>query len=87
MTEKICKELLERLSNYIDGEVPPDLVAELENHIECCENCRIVLDTTRKTILLYHHHAEDQHAPDHMVEHLYHSLQLDDFLPGKESHG
>ena len=87
MSQIECKDLLKQLSNYIEGDIPPTLMAELESHVKSCENCRIVLDTTRKTISLYHCHASDQKAPGEVVEHLYHTLNLDDFLPKQEQNG
>ncbi len=87
MTKPICKDLLLQLSNYIDGEVPPELMKELEVHIRDCENCRIVLDTTRKTISLFHQHAANQKAPGEMVEHLHRTLNLDDYISGENSNG
>ena len=48
-----CKALLRELSNYLDGELDPTLVQELEKHIKDCDDCRLVVDTTRKTIELY----------------------------------
>ena len=56
MTEHVhqnCESLLGSLSEYIDGELNPELCQEIEKHLEGCENCRIVVDTLRKTILLY----------------------------------
>lgn len=44
---------MQELSNYLDGELDPTLLAELERHLEACDDCRIVVDTTRKTIVLY----------------------------------
>lgn len=87
MSQIECKDLLKQLSNYIEGDIPPALMAELESHVKSCENCRIVLDTTRKTISLYHYHASDQKAPEEVVEHLYRTLNLDDFLPKQEQNG
>lgn len=86
-TEMECKDVLKWLSDYIDGEIPPTLVAELEEHVQTCENCRIVLDTTRKTISLYHHHGEDQQVSEETRDHLYRTLNLEDYLPQHESHG
>jgi anti-sigma factor RsiW len=48
-----CKRLLEDMNLYIDGELDPELCQQLEAHFKDCERCRIVLDTTRKTIDLY----------------------------------
>lgn len=49
----LCKAVIRELSNYLDGELDPALVEELELHLKNCENCRIVVDTTRKTIEIY----------------------------------
>jgi anti-sigma factor RsiW len=48
-----CKRILEDLNLYIDGELEQDLCQQLESHLKGCDRCRIVLDTTRKTIDLY----------------------------------
>lgn len=48
-----CKGVIRQLSEYLDGELGPALVAELERHLEHCEDCHLVVDTTRKTIEIY----------------------------------
>ncbi len=48
-----CEELVERLSDYIDGALAPALQAEVERHFASCHDCHVVLDTTQCTILLY----------------------------------
>jgi anti-sigma factor RsiW len=78
---KDCHHLLDCLCDYLDGDMPDALRVELEAHIEHCDRCRVVVDTTRKTISLYHQHAEDQNAPGQVVERLYRTLNLDDYLP------
>ena len=49
-----CEKLLGSLSDYIDGELRDELCLEIEKHIAGCENCRVVVDTMKKTIYLYH---------------------------------
>jgi predicted anti-sigma-YlaC factor YlaD len=49
----LCKAVIRELSNYLEGELDAALVRELELHLQHCENCRIVVDTTRKTIEIY----------------------------------
>ena len=53
MDEHTCRHLLGSLSDYVDGEACADLCAEIERHLENCENCRIMVDSLRKTVLLY----------------------------------
>lgn len=48
-----CKDLIQELSGYLDGELDEKLVAEVRRHMEHCEHCRVVVDTTRKTISLF----------------------------------
>jgi anti-sigma factor RsiW len=48
-----CKRILEELNLYIDGELDAELCKQLEAHLKDCERCRIVLDTTKKTIQFY----------------------------------
>lgn len=48
-----CRKLLKQMSDFIDNDLSPELCAELEEHIKGCPNCRIVFNTTKKTIELY----------------------------------
>ena len=41
-----CKEVLDNLSNYIDGEGTEELRAAIKLHISRCGRCRVVFDTT-----------------------------------------
>jgi anti-sigma factor RsiW len=83
--EHECSRYLPDLSDYIDGELSPELCAELERHMAECERCRIVVNTTRKTIELYQQDVESGHAPRDVKERLFKRLDLDDFLiaPGE----
>ncbi|OGO62826.1 MAG: hypothetical protein A2030_02975 [Chloroflexi bacterium RBG_19FT_COMBO_50_10] len=75
-----CQHLIGELSEYVDGELRGELCAELERHLSDCENCRIVVDTLRKTIYLVHASAESESVPDDVRERLYKCLDLKEFL-------
>jgi anti-sigma factor RsiW len=47
-----CKHVWERISAYIDGEVDTDLRAQIDKHLETCEICSAVLDSTRNVVVL-----------------------------------
>ncbi len=49
-----CRRYLGDLSEYVDGTLSDELCRELEEHMETCENCRVVVDTLAKTVTLYH---------------------------------
>jgi len=75
-----CQSLLGSLSEYIDGELPPNLCSEIEKHLAGCENCRVVLNTTKRTIDLVHITPEEQTVPNDVRERLFKRLNLDDDL-------
>jgi anti-sigma factor RsiW len=58
-----CKDHLGALSDYVDGDVSPELCAEIERHLAECGNCRIVVDTLRKTVMLYRAYGHEE-VPD-----------------------
>jgi len=70
-----CKNLLGSLSEYVDGELDPALCAEIERHLAECEDCRIMVDTLRKTIILYRM-AGHRPVPEEVKARLYAVLQL-----------
>jgi anti-sigma factor (TIGR02949 family) len=79
-THKNCEELLGSLSSYIDGDLSPELCQELEKHLAGCDNCRVVLNTTKRTIELVHSPVEKGPLPEDVRERLFKRLNLDDFL-------
>jgi anti-sigma factor RsiW len=79
-----CRHLLDSLSPYVDGELGPELCAELERHLSGCENCRIVVDSLRKTVYLYQVTSDEPPVvPEDVRQRLYHCLDLDEFIEKK----
>jgi anti-sigma factor RsiW len=54
-----CKEILEQLSEYLDGELDPELCRDLERHMEDCHPCLVFVNTLKKTITLYRYAATE----------------------------
>lgn len=80
-THETCEGLLGSLSDYIDGDLGAELCRQIEKHIAECEDCRIVVDTTRKTVDLIHvSNAPQAGLPDDVRDRLYKRLNLDDYL-------
>ena len=48
-----CRNVVKELSNYLDEALDQTLKASIEQHLTNCEDCRLVVDTTRKTIQIY----------------------------------
>jgi anti-sigma factor RsiW len=47
-----CVEVWRELSNYIDGELDPELRRRMEEHFKGCEHCSAILDGTRNVVRL-----------------------------------
>jgi predicted anti-sigma-YlaC factor YlaD len=76
-----CKSLLVFLSDFVDGSLSEELCHAIECHTAECEDCRIVIDTLRKTISLYHECADETtEIPGEMRSQLFKTLNLEDFM-------
>jgi anti-sigma factor (TIGR02949 family) len=78
-----CANLLGSLSDYIDGELSPELCRELEKHLAGCQDCRVVLNTTQRTIDLVRSPEAAPPVPDDVRARLFQRLNLDDYLNKK----
>ena len=74
-----CKSLLAGISDYVDGTAQEEFCRELERHLEGCENCRIVVDTMKKTVYLYQSTSEPD-MPADVRERLFKRLDMEEFL-------
>jgi Putative zinc-finger len=48
-----CEQVWQEISNYLEGDVNPELRAALEEHMKGCKRCTAVLDGTRNVISVY----------------------------------
>ena len=70
-----CENMLGVLSEYIDGELDSVLCAEISRHMADCGNCRVVVDTLRRTVLLYREEGR-RDVPEDAKARLYAVLNL-----------
>jgi predicted anti-sigma-YlaC factor YlaD len=75
-----CQQLLGSLSDYIDGELQAELCSIIEQHLQECDNCRIVVDTLRKTVELYRQTSAPAELPGSVRERLFLKLDLEEYL-------
>jgi len=47
-----CKHVWEHISEYIDKSLDAELLADIELHLEHCEICSAILDSTRNILIL-----------------------------------
>lgn len=60
-----CEDIVQCMSEYIDGEMPIELLEQAEQHMATCPNCTTALKTLQETIQLYKHTGKARIAPEH----------------------
>ena len=48
-----CQGVIREISNYIDGDLDAAAKIELEQHLELCEDCLLVVNQTKLTIEVF----------------------------------
>jgi anti-sigma factor (TIGR02949 family) len=79
-----CSDLLHSISSYIDGDLSPDDCQLLKKHMADCENCRIVVNTMKKTVEIYQILSKGDKAPDDVKERLFLLLNLEQPNPSAD---
>lgn len=47
-----CRHVTSQISNYIDGQLTPELRQQIEAHLRLCDRCSVVVDTVRKVLFV-----------------------------------
>jgi anti-sigma factor (TIGR02949 family) len=75
-----CPDLLPELNDFVDGTAGAEVCEEIERHLAECPDCRIMIDTLKKTIYLYRTREEDVKLPEGLRERLFTSLNIKEYL-------
>lgn len=59
-----CKDFVDLLADYLDTTLGPEVVAELDAHLEDCPACRAYLRTYRRTSALVRDVQRAEAPPD-----------------------
>ena len=47
-----CKQIFEKLSEYMDGDLPTDLCERIDDHMADCPPCQSFMESLRRTVKL-----------------------------------
>ena len=73
----LCGNLSSQLPDYLDGNAREAICRAIEEHLAECEDCRIIVDTMKKTITLYRE-APPETVPSEVHRRLVKVLNLED---------
>ena len=59
-----CQELVELVTDYLEGALPEEQRARFEDHVSRCQGCGVYLEQMRQTIQLLGHLPAETLTPD-----------------------
>jgi anti-sigma factor RsiW len=59
-----CVELVELVTDYLEGTLPPDDARRFEEHIAMCEGCTVYVEQMRATLRLLGEIPPESLSPD-----------------------
>jgi anti-sigma factor (TIGR02949 family) len=69
-----CKKLLTQMSDYIDGQLAPEICESLKRHLAECPNCQVMYDSLTHTIRIFREGKEEP-LPEGLKSNLQKALQ------------
>ncbi len=60
----VCKEVVELITDYLEGALLPEKRAPLEEHVAGCPGCRNYIEQVRLTIVMLRNLAQEQVFPE-----------------------
>lgn len=72
--------MLGSLSEYVDGSLGQSICDEIERHLAECDDCKVIVDTLKKTVYLVRSTAEEPDVPEDVRDRLYRTLNLEEYL-------
>jgi anti-sigma factor RsiW len=59
-----CQELVELVTDYLEGALPEDERLRFEDHISRCDGCKVYLEQIRQTVAAAGRLTEDALSPE-----------------------
>lgn len=77
-----CLRMLNVLSDYLDRGAKARLCSRIEEHLRECPECRVYVDTMRKTVVLYRSLGDDK-VPAPVEKRLFKTIRLAELKKGR----
>ncbi len=59
-----CNELVEIVTDYLDGTLPAEEVARVRDHLSACDGCQSHIEQMRATVRVLRSAPEEQASPE-----------------------
>jgi len=48
-----CRDVVKKLSDYLDGELEPAVALDLDRHLSGCKECTLIVNQTKLTVEIF----------------------------------
>jgi anti-sigma factor RsiW len=48
-----CRDVVKKLSDYLDGDLEPAVAQDLDRHLGGCKECTLIVNQTRLTVEIF----------------------------------
>ncbi|TFG94905.1 MAG: hypothetical protein E4H13_14170 [Calditrichales bacterium] len=76
MKSKNHKDVYKQICDFMGEDLDAPICKEVAEHLEECPNCKVYLDTVRKTVILCRDAEKEQQMPNDVKERLFKILDL-----------
>lgn len=66
--EVVCRDLVEKVTDYLDGALEPALATRVEEHLVVCQSCATHVDHLRLTAAALARLRHDEPAPPELTQ-------------------
>lgn len=77
------KEVHKKICDFMGEDLNTPVCKEVAEHLESCPNCKVYLDTVKKTVTLCQEVEKDKNMPVDVKNRLFKVLDLDQWSAGK----
>ena len=73
------KMVYKQICDFMGEDLDTPVCKEVADHLERCPNCRVYLDTVKKTVTLCQEVEKESGVPDEVKDRLFKILDLEDY--------
>lgn len=83
MNSPMHKEVYKQICDFMGEDLNTPVCKEVAEHLESCPNCKVYLDTVKKTVTICQETEKEKEIPQDIKNRLFKVLNIGDLSTGK----
>ena len=72
------RDVYKQICDFMGEDLDAPACQEVADHLESCPNCKVYLDTVKKTVTICQEVEQEKEMPEDVKNRLFHVLKLDE---------